>query len=104
MVSVVAVHPSKGLAEEDILAQLMALYSTCVKPLSFWKALSPIEVTELGMVNVPVRLVQPTKAQPPIVVTELPRLKLVKPLQKPNAPKPMVVTEFGMVRLPVHAT
>ena len=98
-----AVHPSKGLAEEDILAQLMALYSTCVKPLSFWKALSPIEVTELGMVNVPVRLVQPVKAQPPIVAKELPRLRLVNPLQKPNAAKPMEVTEFGMARLPVHS-
>ena len=73
-----AVHPSKGLAEADKLAQLTALYFTCVKLLSFWKAPSPIEVTELGMVSVPVKPVQLAKAQLPIVANELPRLKPVK--------------------------
>jgi hypothetical protein len=42
-----------------------------VKPLQPEKADSPIDVTEFRIVNVPVKPLQPEKAKPPIVVTEL---------------------------------
>ena len=54
------------------------------KPLKVqsWKALMPIEVTELPMVNVPLNPVHPAKAVSPIVVTELGMVsEPVKPLQ-----------------------
>ena len=41
-----------------------------VKPLQLAKAQSPIEVTDAGMVNVPVKPLQLAKALSPIVVTE----------------------------------
>jgi hypothetical protein len=47
-----------------------------------WKALSLIVVTELGMVNEPVKPLQFQKAPWPIVVKEFPRVREpVKPLQ-----------------------
>ena len=49
-------QPSKGLsAELPKSAQLKAPYLTVEKPLQFLKALAPIEVTEFGMVRLPVK-------------------------------------------------
>ena len=46
------------------------------------KALFPIDVTEFGMVNEPVKPLQPRKAYSPMLVTEFGRVsEPVKPLQ-----------------------
>ena len=44
-----------------------------------------------------VKLLQPEKAQPPILVTEFGMVTDVKPLQPEKASHPILVTEFGMV-------
>jgi len=78
------------------------------------KALSPIEVTELGMVT-EVSLEQSSKACSPMEVTELGIITEVSPEQPRKALPPMEVTELGMVtevspeqpwkaRLPIEVT
>ena len=53
-----------------------------VKPVHFWNALLSIEVIELGIVSVPVKLLQPSKADLLIEVSTLGMVKEpVKPLQ-----------------------
>ena len=52
------------------MVQLCALKFTIVSPLQPLKALSPIEVTEIGIVTDD-KLLQPLKASTPIEVTEL---------------------------------
>ena len=61
-------------------------------------ALTPIVVTELGMLML-VRLLQSLNALIPIVVTELGMSMLVRPVQYLNAPLPIVVTELGITVL-----
>ena len=53
------------------------------KPLQPQKALSPMDVTELGMVT-EVRPLQPAKARYPMDVTELGMVTEVRPLQYRN--------------------
>ena len=67
-----------------------------VKLLQYWKAYSPILVTELGIV-IDVKLLQPLKVLFPILVTELGIVTEVKLLQQEKASLPILVTEFGMV-------
>ena len=58
--------------------QFLALNTTVVKPVQPEKALSPIEVTELGIVT-EVKLVQPEKASEQIEVTELGIIVVLQP-------------------------
>ena len=67
-----------------------------VRPVHPAKELLPMLVTELGMV-MEVRLVQLQKAQLPMLVTELGMDMEVSPLQKEKASLPMLVTELGMI-------
>ena len=61
-------------------------------------AFSPIDVTLLGIVRVPVRPEQRSNAQSPIVVTLLGMVRFpIRPEQPWNAPNPIVVTLLGMV-------
>jgi hypothetical protein len=56
-----------------------------VKPVQLENALSPILVTEFGIVKFPVKPEQPVNALSPILVTELPIVKLpVKPEHPAN--------------------
>ena len=103
-----------------------ALFITAVSPLQFLNAFSPILITELEIINVPVKLLQPENADAPILVTELgmdnvpvsplhpekadvpmvttdsPKDNPVSPLQLPKALLPMFVTELGIVNVPVN--
>ena len=81
---------------------------TLVKPLQPENALSPIEVTELGinvflhpLINVFVAVLTMALQFSRESYTELSlsTFMLVKPLQPPNAPRPISVTELGMVTL-----
>ena len=60
-----------------------------------------IELTELGIVRFPARLLQLAKAEFPIEVTEFPMVRLMRPEQPLNALLPIEVTEFPMVRFPL---
>ena len=72
-------------------------------PLHIEKADSPIEVTELGIVNEPVNPLQFEKAPTPIVVTELGIVKEpVNPLQSKKAALPIEVTELRIINEPVN--
>lgn len=78
---------------------------TVVRLLQSWNALTPIVVTELGIV-MEVRLLQPLK-DILVLVTELGMIKEVRPLQPLKAPSMIAVTELGMtndVLFPGHAT
>ena len=81
---------------------------TLVKPLQPMNALSPIEVTELGIIVFLHPLINVFVAVSIMALqfsresyTELPQstIKLHKPLQPPNALSPIEVTELGMVTL-----
>ena len=52
-----------------------------VRPLQFRNPLSPIDVTLSG-ISILVRLLQPLKASPPIVVTPFPMVQLVRLLHR----------------------
>ena len=68
---------------------------TDVRPLQPLKALSPMLVTELGIVT-EVRP-QYMKACVPMLVTELGMVTKVRPLQPEKAYSPMLVTELGII-------
>ena len=81
---------------------------TLVKPLQYWNAYLPIEVTDLGMIVLLHPLINVFVAVSIMALqfsresyTELPlsTFMLVKPLQLPNALLPIEVTELGMVML-----
>ena len=81
---------------------------TLVKPLQPENALSPIEVTELGIivflhplinVFVAVSIMALQFSRESYTELSLSTFMLVKPLQPPNAPRPISVTELGMVTL-----
>jgi hypothetical protein len=59
----------------------LGIVSVPVKPLQLSKALSPIDVTELGIVSVPVKRVQLLKALSGILVTFSPIFNVVKFVQ-----------------------
>ena len=65
-------------------------------PLQLSKAMSPIEVTELGMV-MEVSPLQPANAELPIEVIELGIVMELRSLQLEKASAPIEVTEVGMI-------
>ena len=65
------------------------------KHLQFWKALSPIVLTELGIAMETNRLQSP-KATCPMLVTPLGISTEVKPLQYQKAPYPILMTLLGI--------
>ena len=69
--------------------------------MQFWNASRPIEVTELGIIKLPVNPVT-IECIIPIEVTELGIVKLpVNPEQATLNALPIEVTESGIVKLPV---
>ena len=92
-------QPEKEVEEELVDRAKVCVPSsivTDVSPLQPEKALSPMDVTLLGMTT-DVSPLQPEKAKPPMDVTLLPIETDVRPLQPENALSPMSVTLFPIV-------
>jgi hypothetical protein len=72
-----------------------------LKPLQYAKAHRPIEDTELGIVNVPVKPLQPLNVKFSIIVKELGSNKdPLKPVQPSKALLPIDLTELGIINEP----